>query len=85
MLSMGILGQCIICRARGSDLFSYISVVRHFGAVWAWPDLCRCTGAALGVEVSVDTGVTFGVTAGIETGTAGFGLWVTSATNCGVW
>ena len=74
----------IFCRARGSHYFSYISVIRHFGAVLAWPDLHGCTGATLGVAEGVVNGVTFGVAVGVETGTAGFGSWVTGATICGV-
>ena len=42
---------------------SYISWTRCLGAVWAWPDLLACTGAALGVT-GVDAGATFG-TAGM--------------------
>ena len=68
--------KCIICTARGSHFFGYISVIRCFGAVWAWPDLCCCAGATLGVEVGVGTGVTFGIAVGVETGTAGFGSGV---------
>ena len=67
-----------------TSLVTQISVIRDFGAVWAWPDLCGCTGTTLGVEVGVGTGVTFGMAVGVETGTTGFGSGVTSATNCGV-
>ena len=59
-------------------------MVRHFGAVWAWPDHHSCTGATLGVDVGVGTGVTFGIAVGVETRTAGFGSYVTDATNYGV-
>ena len=52
--------------------------------MWAWPDLCGCTGATLSVEVGVGTGVTFGKAVGVETGTAGFGSGVTGTTDCGV-
>ena len=58
-------------------------MIRHFGAVWAWPDLCGSTGAALSVEVGVGTGVIFGMAVGKEIGTAGPGSWVTGATVCG--
>ena len=37
---------------------SYISCIRHLGAMWAWPDLLACKGAMLGVA-GIDTGVTF--------------------------
>ena len=59
-------------------------MIRHFGAVWAWPDLCGCMVATLGVEVGVDTGVTFGMAAGVETGKAGFGSGFMGATDCDV-
>ena len=65
-------------------MFSYISVIRCFGAVWARPDLYSCRGATLSVEVVVGTGVTFGMAVGVETGTAGFGSGVTGPTDCGV-
>ena len=68
----------------GSHFFSYISVIRCFGAVWAHPDLHGCTGATLIVEVGLATGVTFGMAVGVETGTAGFGSGVTGATDCSV-
>ena len=58
-------------------------MIRHLGAVWAWPDLCGCTGATLSVELGVGTGVTFGMAVGVETGTAGLGSGVTGATDCG--
>ena len=60
-----------------------MSVIRHFGAVWAWPDLCGCTGATLGVEVGVGTRVTIGMAVGVETGTAGFCFGILGATDCG--
>ena len=53
--------------------------------MWAWSDLCSCTGATYGVGVGVGTEVTFGVVVGVETGTAGFGSGVTGAMNCGVY
>ena len=59
-------------------------MIRHFGAVWAWPDLHGCTGATLGAEVGVGTGVTLGITVGIQTGTEGYGSVVKGATDCGV-
>ena len=59
-------------------------MIRHFGALWAWPDLCGCTVATLSVEVEVGTEVTFGLVVCIETGTAGFGSGVMGATDCGV-
>ena len=76
--------MCIVHRARGSHFFSYISVIRHFGAVWAWPDCHGFTGATLSVDVGVGTVVTFGMAVGVETGTAVFGSGVTGATDCGV-
>ena len=63
---------------------SVTSAIRHFGAMWAWPNLNGCTGATLGVEVGVGTGMTFGMVAGVETGKAGFGSGVTDATDCDV-
>ena len=74
----------IICRARGSHFFIYISVIRYFSSVWAQPDCLCCTGATHHVEVGVGTGVTFGMAVGVETGTAGLGSGVTGATYCGV-
>ena len=71
--------------SRGSHFFSYISEIRHFGAVWAWPDLYGCAGAMLGAAVGVSTGVTFGVAVDVETRTAVFGSGVTVSTNCGVY
>ena len=59
-------------------------MIRHFGAVWALPDLCSCTGASLGVEVGLGTGVIFCMAVGVENGTAGFGSGVMGATDCGV-
>ena len=58
-------------------------MIRHFGAVWAQPDLCSCTGATLGVEVGVGTGMTFSMVIGVETGTAGLDSGVLDATDCG--
>ena len=84
MWSMGILGQVHHSQSQGQSLFSYISVIRHFGAVWAWPDLYGCTCDTLSVEVGVGTGVTCGVDAGVETWTAGFGSGVKGATDCHV-
>ena len=64
----------IVHRVRGSYIFSYISVIRHLGAVWEWPDIYGCMGATIGAVVGVGTGLTFGVAAGEETRTASFGL-----------
>ena len=36
-------------------------MIRHLGAMWAWPDLHGCTGATLSVEVGVGSEVTFGM------------------------
>ena len=74
----------IICRARGSHVFSYISVIRSVGAVWAWPDLCCCTDTTFNVEHSVGTGMTFDMAVGVEIGTTGLSSGVTGATDCGV-
>ena len=57
-------------------------MIRHFGAVWKWPDHHGCTDATLGVEVGICTGVTFGMAVGVETGTAGFGSGVMGGTDC---
>ena len=76
--------KCILCMARGGHFFSYISVIRHLGAVWAWPDLHSCTGTTLNVEWGVGTWVTLGMAVGVEIGTAGLGSGVTGATDCGV-
>ena len=84
MVPWAFQGECIIQRARGSHFFSYICMIRHFGAVWAWPDHHGCTGATHHVKVGVGTGVTFGMAVGVQTGIAGFGSGVTGATNCGV-
>ena len=59
-------------------------MIRHFGAVWGWPDCHGSIGATIGVEVGVGTGVTFGMPVGVETVTAGFGSGVTGVTDCGV-
>ena len=49
---------------------SYSSWIRHWGAVWAWPNLQGCTGATLGVaDIVKGTGMTSG-TAGV----CGFGV-----------
>ena len=59
-------------------------MIRHFGSVWAQPDLHGCTGATVGVEVGVGTGVTIGMAVGVETRTAGFGFGVIGAADFGV-
>ena len=60
-------------------------MIRCLGVVWAWPDLCHCTGATtLSVELDVGIGVTFGMAVGVETGTAGLGSGVPGVTDCGV-
>ena len=58
--------------------------MRHFGAVWTWPDLHGCTGATLSVEVGVGTGVTSGMAVDVETGTVGFGSGVMGANDGGI-
>ena len=59
-------------------------MIRHFDAVWAWPDHHGCTGATLSVEWGVGTGVTFGMAVSVETGSVGLGSGITCATDCGV-
>ena len=41
---------------RGSHFFSGIFVIRHFGAVWAWPDCHGCTGDTLCLVVGIVAG-----------------------------
>ena len=58
-------------------------MIRHFGAVWAQPDLCGCSSVTLDVVVDVGTGATFGVAEGVETWSEGFGVGGIGATGCG--
>ena len=37
---------------------SYISWIRHLGAMWAWPNLCGCTGVAWDV-IGIGAGTFF--------------------------
>ena len=49
-------------------------MIRHFGAVWVWPDHPSCTGATHDVEVVVGIVVNFGMAVGVELGQHGLVL-----------